>query len=118
MTPSPLAKKLNNFKARLNSMNQWSALALGLDLRVSLLFDKRHFFSPLSKEFASTRKRNRLVSHYVTAAILVSQNNETAAILVSQTNPLGVELFFLSKRFLLFQEICIDAGHVSENILQ
>ena len=36
---------------------------------------------------------NRVFSHDVTAAILVSQNNETAAMLVSQTNPLGVELF-------------------------
>ena len=33
------------------------------------------------------------LSHDVTAAILVSQNNETAAILLSQTSPLGVELF-------------------------
>ena len=29
----------------------------------------------------------------VTAAILVSQNNESAAMLVSQTNAVGVELF-------------------------
>ena len=36
---------------------------------------------------------NRVFSHDVTAAILVSQNNETAAMLVSQTNPVGVELF-------------------------
>ena len=35
----------------------------------------------------------RVFSHDVTAAILVSQNNETAAMLVSRTNPLGVELF-------------------------
>ena len=35
----------------------------------------------------------RVFSHDVTAAILVSQNNETAAMLVSQTNLLGVELF-------------------------
>ena len=35
----------------------------------------------------------RVFSHDVTAAILVSQNNEMAAMLVSQTNPLGVELF-------------------------
>ena len=34
-----------------------------------------------------------LFSHDVTAAILVSQNNETADMLVSQTSPLGVELF-------------------------
>ena len=37
--------------------------------------------------------RCRVFSHDVTAAILVSQNNETAAMLVSQTNPLGVEVF-------------------------
>ena len=36
---------------------------------------------------------NRVFSHDVTAAILVSQNNETAAMLMSQTNPQGVELF-------------------------
>ena len=34
-----------------------------------------------------------MFSHDVTAAILMSQNNETAAMLVSQINPLGVELF-------------------------
>ena len=32
-------------------------------------------------------------SRDVTAAILVSQNNEMAAMLVSQTIPVGVELF-------------------------
>ena len=36
---------------------------------------------------------NRVFSHDVMAAILVSQNNETEAILVSQTSPVGVELF-------------------------
>ena len=47
----------------------------------------------------------RVFSHDVTAAILVSQNNETAAMLVSQTSPVGVELFsyvnalFCSNRF-------------------
>ena len=33
------------------------------------------------------------LSHDVTAAMFVSQNNETVAMLVSQTNPVGVELF-------------------------
>ena len=37
--------------------------------------------------------------------------------LVYQDNSVGFELF-LCKRFLLFQYICIDAGHVSENALQ
>ena len=36
---------------------------------------------------------NGVFSHDVTAAILVSQNNEMTAMLVSQTNPVGVELF-------------------------
>ena len=35
----------------------------------------------------------RALSHDVTAAIVMFQNNETAAMLVFQTNPLGVELF-------------------------
>ena len=35
----------------------------------------------------------RAFSHDVTAAILLSQSNETVAMLVSQTSPLGVELF-------------------------
>ena len=34
-----------------------------------------------------------LFSHDITAAILVSQNNETAAMLVLQTSPVEVELF-------------------------
>ena len=36
---------------------------------------------------------NRVFSHDVTAAILVSPNNEMAAMLMSQTSPMGVELF-------------------------
>jgi len=40
-------------------------------------------------------------AHDVTAAILVSQNNETVAMLVYQTNPVGVQLF-LFKHFFLF----------------
>ena len=41
----------------------------------------------------------RVFSHDVTAAILVSQNNETAAMLVSQTSPLGGELFSYANAF-------------------
>ena len=47
----------------------------------------------------------RVFSHDVTAAILVTQNNETTAMLVSQTSPVGVELlsyanaFFCSNKF-------------------
>ena len=38
-------------------------------------------------------------SHDVTAAILVSQNNETAAMLVSQNSIVKVEGFFCVKTF-------------------
>ena len=41
----------------------------------------------------------RVFSHDVTAAILVSQNNETVAMLVSQTSPVGVELFSYANNF-------------------
>ena len=46
----------------------------------------------------------RVFSHDVSAAILVSQNNETAAMLVSQTNPLGIELFSYANAFFCFSK--------------
>ena len=49
-------------------------------------------------------KHQRVFSHDVTAAILMSQNNETAAMLVSQTNPVGVELFSYANDFLCFNK--------------
>ena len=48
----------------------------------------------------TNEKQYRVFSHDVTAAILVSQNNETAAMLVSQTNSLGVELFSYANAFI------------------
>ena len=57
----------------------------------------------------------RVFSHDVTAAISVSQNNETAAMLVSQTSPLGVELFSYANAFVPIN--LYIAGHVSENTL-
>ena len=42
---------------------------------------------------------NRVFSHDVMAAIMVSQNNETVAMLVSETSPLGVELFSYANAF-------------------
>ena len=62
-------------------------------------------------------KSNRVFSHDVKAAILVSQNNETAAMLVSQTSPVGVELFSYASAFFCSNKFCIDAGHVSEHAL-
>ena len=52
----------------------------------------------------------RVFSHDVSAAILVSQNNETEArvtnmnMLVSQTSPLGVELFSYANAFFCFNK--------------
>ena len=43
-------------------------------------------------------------SHDVTAAILVSQDNETAAMFVSQTSPVGVELFSYANAFFCFNK--------------
>ena len=56
---------------------------------------KKKNVTPLDK----TISNYRVFSHDVTAAILVSQNNETAAMLVSQTNPLGVVLFSYANAF-------------------
>ena len=61
---------------------------------------------------------NRVFSHDVTAAILVSQNNETAAMLVSQTSPVGVELFSYANALFCankFAWMLARSGHVSEN---
>ena len=46
----------------------------------------------------------KVFSHEVTAAILVSQNNEMAAMLVSQTSPLGVELFSYANAFFCYHK--------------
>ena len=46
----------------------------------------------------------RVFSHDVTAAILVSQNNEMAAMLVSQTSPLRVELFSYASAFFCYNK--------------
>ena len=50
------------------------------------------------------KKFYRVFSHDVTAAILVSQKNETAAMLVSQTSPVGVELFSYANAFSCFNK--------------
>ena len=59
----------------------------------------RVFGLAAARDIFSCHERYRVFSHDVTAAILVSQNNETAAMLVSQTNPLGVELFSYANAF-------------------
>ena len=64
----------------------------------------------MHRKLSEKRKRgfNSPFSHYVTADIFVSQNNETAAMLVFQTNPVGAELFSNANAF---------SGHVVENAL-
>ena len=52
----------------------------------------------------------RFHMHDVTAAILVSQNNETAAMLVFQTNCVSGTFFFY-KNLLQFQYICLARWH-------
>ena len=59
--------------------------------------------TPTSLFFAS-KVANRVFSPDVTAAILVSQNNETAAMLVSQPNPVEVELFSYANAFFCSNE--------------
>ena len=54
-----------------------------------------HLITVLSK----VAIRYRVFSHDVTAAILVSQDNETAAMLVSQANLVGIELFSYANAF-------------------
>ena len=46
----------------------------------------------------------RVFSHYITAAMLVSQNKEMAAMLVSQTKLLGIELYFYVNTFFCFSK--------------
>ena len=41
----------------------------------------------------------RAFSHDATAAILVSQNNQTAAMLVFHTSPVGIEFFSYANAF-------------------
>ena len=61
---------------------------------------------------------NSIVFAFVTAAILVSQNNRTWAILVSQTNPVGVELSSYTNAFFCSNKFAFPgADHVSENTL-
>ena len=58
-----------------------------------------HYPSLALRGCAEFRMEAIVFSRDVTAAILVSQNNETAAMLVSQTKPLGVELFSHANAF-------------------
>jgi len=86
-----------------------SLIIISLPLAYNHIFSLlscRYFLEclPLCQHFQQFQPKYRvLFSHDITAAVLVSQNNEMAAMLVSQTNPLEVLTLFLCKRFLLFQ---------------
>lgn len=56
-----------------------------------------------------------MFSRDVTAAIMVSQSNETGAMLASQTNHMEVELFSHVNSFFVQIKICMAAVDVSEN---
>ena len=43
------------------------------------------------------------ISHDVTAAMLVSPNNEMAAMLVSRSNPPGIESYYYASVFFCFR---------------
>ena len=63
-------------------------------------------FPHLFRFLINKHTKNISFSYDVTAAILVSQNNETAAMLVYQTNPAGIQLFsyFNTNKF-----VCVPA---------
>ena len=77
------------------------------DLRNNLFYHIRKYCEScknLSDEDLISFFFNRVFSHDVTAAMLVSQNKEMAAMLMSQTKPLGIELNFYANAFFnLFQ---------------
>ena len=75
-------------------------VCLGLNFRT-----RRH--STLRKKEEKTKFWGRLVESVVFQSHHVGVPNQSC----------GSWNLFLCKRFLLFQEICVDAGHVSENAL-
>ena len=79
-------------------LNKFSALKLNRD-QVMTLETWLKIHTNLAILWQRPPKQYRVFSHDVTAAILVSQNNETAAMFVSQTSPVGVELFSYANAF-------------------
>ena len=72
-------------------------------------YHKRRQYSESSEScscitFNGLCNRNRVFSHDITAAILVSQNNETVAMLVSQTSPAGIKFFSYANAFFCSDE--------------
>ena len=60
---------------------------------------------------------NSWISHEVTAAMLVSPNNEMAAMLVSRSNPPGIESYYYAKlgySFLLKIHAFLQVGFLKD----
>ena len=55
------------------------------------------------KKIHAEGRSNAWISHDVTAAMLVSPNNEMAAMLVSRSNPLGIESYYYANVFFRFR---------------
>ena len=75
----------------------WINRQLGVELRCSLVSVSAVFHNQTTKQ--KTTRKNRVFSHDVTAAIVLSQNKKTAAMFVFQINPSGVELFSYANAF-------------------
>ena len=55
------------------------------------------------KKIHAEGRSNAWISHDVTAAMLVSPNNEMAAMLVSRSNPPGIESYYYANVFFCFR---------------
>ena len=61
----------------------------------------------MKKKIHAEGRSNSWISHDVTAAMLVSPNNEMAAMLVSRSNPPGIESYyyvFLTSSFVFIEK--------------
>ena len=55
------------------------------------------------KKLHAEERSKAWISHDVTAALLVSPNNEMAAMLVSRSNPPGIESYYYANVFFCFR---------------
>ena len=89
---------------------------LGIISGLGIICDRGSFAALYSSH--KTQKLNSSVfSHHVTAAMLgeSGQNRETAAMLEEWNSLLGIEIYFSCKLVILFQDVNLAAGRMSEN---
>ena len=65
-------------------------------------------------EQATRERKYSWISHDVTAAMLVSPNNEMVSMLVSRSNPPGIESYYYANVFFFFSLKNMAVDHVSE----